>query len=203
VTRMAPSNGKQRQLRPAKFAAAAEEGVLAGSARGLAADERVVASTRKHGKELTGPVLVLLVTCWVAGFLLAAALSKLGALGGQILLVVAALVVLWFVLRPFLSWLSTTYTVTNRRILLRSGVLRRHGRDVWLQAVSDVWYERSLLDRLVGSGTLVVADASGFRRAVLHDVPAVRSLQMIIADLVRADMERRPPVVAPGAPVRR
>jgi uncharacterized membrane protein YdbT with pleckstrin-like domain len=172
---------------------------MAVSASSLAAGERVVASTRAHTKTLAGPVVVLLVTCWVSGFLLAAALAQVGKWAGEALLSLAAMSVCWFVVRPFLRWLSTTYTVTNRRLLLRSGVLRRTGRDVWLQAITDVWYERSLLDRLVRSGTVVVADASGFRRAVLFDVPDVRSMQGIIADLIRSDVDHRDSSAEAGA----
>ncbi len=164
---------------------------MAISARTLAADEHVVASIRMHAKALIGPTVVLLATCWIAGFLLAAAVSKGGRPAAEVLIALALLVVGWFAVRPFLRWLSTTYTITNRRVLLRSGVLRRAGRDVWLQAVADVWYERNIPDRLLGSGTLVVADASGFRRAVLRDVPGVRALQRILADLIRDDIAPR------------
>jgi uncharacterized membrane protein YdbT with pleckstrin-like domain len=165
---------------------------MAVSAKSLAPDERLVTSTRTHIKSIAGPAIGLLVLAWATGFLLAAALAQGGRVAGQALVVLALLIAGWFVLRPYLRWLSTTYTVTNRRIMLRSGVLRRSGRDVWLPAVTDVWYERSLLDRLLGSGTLVVADGSGFRRAVLTDVPNVRSLQATIAGLMRSDLEMRP-----------
>ena len=39
--------------------------------------------------------------------------------------VIALLLVLWFVVRPFLEWLVTTYTFTNRRLITRTGILTR------------------------------------------------------------------------------
>ncbi len=74
---------------------------------------------------------------------------------------VALLVLLRLVLVPFLRWWTTTYTFTDaRRLITRSGILSRRGHDVPLNRISDISYDKSLLDRLLGCGTLVVSDAS-------------------------------------------
>lgn len=157
------------------------------AARSLGPEEHVVAYTRSHWKALVVPVIVLIVTCAVAGFLLAAALTKVGPLLGWVVLAVAVLVIGRFTVRPFLRWLATSYTVTNRRIILRSGVLHRSACDVPLQGIADVRSERGLLDRLLGCGTLIVSDAGEFGRSILHDVPRIQYLQLTIADLIYAD----------------
>ncbi len=162
------------------------------SARRLAADEHVVASTRTHPKALVLPALVLILTCAVTGFLLAAALSKVGPLLGWVVVAIAAVVVSRYSVGPFLRWLSASYTVTTRRLILNSGVLRRSRRDVPLQMVINVEVERGLLDRLLGSGTLVVSDAGDVGRAVLCDVPRVSDLQRTIDDLLY-DRSSSPP----------
>jgi membrane protein YdbS with pleckstrin-like domain len=172
----------QRQSRPG--------GLMGISTRRLGPDEHVVAYTRSHWKALVVPVLVLITTCAVTGFLLAAALTKVGRPLAWIVLAAAVLVIGRFVVRPFLRWLSASYTVTNRRILLRSGVVRRSARDVPLQSIADVRSERGLLDRLLGCGTLIVSDASEFGRSVLSDVPRIQALQLTIADLIYANRSR-------------
>ncbi len=92
--------------------------------------------------------------------------------------------IVWFTVRPFLRWLTASYTVTNRRLINRSGILTRTGRDIPLHRINDVKYERDLLDRLLGCGTLVISDASEEGRSVLPDVPRVERLQLVITDLL-------------------
>lgn len=161
------------------------------SARRLGPDEHVVAYTRGHWKALGVPVLILIVTCALTGFLLAAALAKAGPPLAWVVLAAAVLVIGRFTVRPFLRWLAVSYTVTNRRVILRSGVVRRSRRDVPIQGIGDVRTERGFLDRLLGCGTLIVTDAGEFGQSVLPDVPRVKALQLTIADLIY--VERRHP----------
>ena len=147
--------------------------------------EYVIVSTRTHWKALVLPVIVLLLTCAAAGFLLAA-LSSTSSQDVLIwaVLAIAAAVVVWLTLRPFLVWLSASYTVTNRRLITRSGIFTRSGRDIPLYRINDVSYERDLLDRVLGCGTLVIAVASEEGRSVLPDVPRVEGLQLTITELL-------------------
>jgi uncharacterized membrane protein YdbT with pleckstrin-like domain len=152
------------------------------SARRLSEGEVVVAYTRTHGKALVVPAVILIATCAVTGFLLAWAVNRVGSWLAWLVLAAAMLVICAFSVQPFLRWLSTTYTVTNRRILVRSGIVRRVGSEVPLLGVTDVSFTRGFVDRLLGCGTLIVSDASEFGRTVLADVPRVRTLQLAIAD---------------------
>lgn len=151
----------------------------------LSPGEHVIATTRTHWKALIVPVLVLVATCAVAGFLLAVLPDGSAHTVLVILvLVAAAVVVVWFTVRPFLVWITASYTVTNRRLINRSGVFVRKGRDIPLHRINDVSYERGVLDRLLGCGTLVISDASEQGRSVLPDVPRVEKLQLLITDLL-------------------
>jgi len=149
--------------------------------------EHVIASTRTHWKALVFPVLALLVTCAVAGFLTAVVPSTSSDAGVWVVLVLALLVIVYATVRPFLVWLTASYTVTNRRLINRSGVFTRRGRDIVLQRINDVNYERSVLDRVLGCGTLIISDASEEGRSVLPDVPHVEKLQLVITDLLFGD----------------
>jgi uncharacterized membrane protein YdbT with pleckstrin-like domain len=155
------------------------------SAKLLSPGEHVIASTRTHWKALVLPVIILVVTCAAAGFLIAVLPS--GSAHNVLLiivLVVAAAIVVWFTIRPFLVWLTASYTVTDRRLINRSGVFVRKGRDIPLHRINDVSYERGVLDRLLGCGTLVISDASEQGMSVLPDVPHVERLQLLITDLL-------------------
>jgi membrane protein YdbS with pleckstrin-like domain len=148
--------------------------------------EKVIFSTRTHVKALVVPALVLLVVAGVAGWL-AAQVDSDGKHAKAFYLavaIVALLVVLWFCVRPFLTWLTATYTVTDRRLTTHQGVISRSGHDIPLSRISDVSYEKGILDRLLGCGTLVVSDASEKGRVSLPDVPGVEEKQLMLSDLL-------------------
>ena len=150
--------------------------------------EYVVVTTRAHGKALTGPVVVLLLTTFLATFAAGRAGRELAgparAAAVAAVALVAAVVVLRRVFVPFLRWLTTTHTVTDRRYVTRSGVLAREGRTVPLDRVTGIDVERSVLDRLFGCGTLVVSDGTEEGRFELRAVPRVEEVQRCVADEV-------------------
>jgi len=158
---------------------------MAVSRKLLTEGERVVISVRAHVKTLLVPALVLVLTCAVAGFLAAAAPPGDARGPTQVaIIVVAALVILVLSVLPFVRWLSSTYTVTNRRLIAQSGVLTRTGRVIPLQRINDVSFEKNLSDRLLGCGTLVVHDASEQGGLTLPDVPRVEEVHRTITDLL-------------------
>jgi uncharacterized membrane protein YdbT with pleckstrin-like domain len=120
------------------------------------------------------------VTAGVAGYALAQIDNDVVR---YIIGAVALLIVLRWTVWPFLRWMTSTYTVTNRRLTTHTGVITRSGHDIQLTRISDVSYEKQLLDRILGCGTLVISDASelGIR---LPDVPRVEERQKVIADLL-------------------
>jgi len=148
--------------------------------RHLNSGESVVFTTRTHPKALAVPVLIAVIVLVVA---IAISLFVHGY-GLLAVWVIAALAILWFTGRAVLSWLAATYTLTDRRILTRTGILTRRGHDIPLNRISDVSYEKGLFDRILGCGTLVISDASQQGRVALPDVPQVEKRQLQISDLL-------------------
>lgn len=156
-------------------------------------DEHVVVSTRTHAKALLRPLLVLILLAAVAGVVVSYAPSagRAQPLLDAVVWGIAALLALRWVVPPVLRWVTTTYTVTNRRLITRSGVFTRRGHDIPLIRISDVSYEHGLVDRLLGCGTLVVSDASEQGRVRLHDIPHVEHVHLQISDLLFSDADTR------------
>ncbi len=92
------------------------------------------------------------------------------------------LVALWWVVKPFVLWLTTTYTFTNRRFINRSGFIAKQGRTIPLNRISGVDFEIGVIDRVFGCGTLVVSDASENGTVLLHDIPQVERVQMQVSE---------------------
>ncbi len=150
-------------------------------ARLLSEGENVVLDMHPHWKRLVLPVLSLVVVLALAGYLLA--IVDDGRL--QVVLAVAAIVLLVeFTVVPFLRWRTTLFVVTNRRVVVRTGVLARQGRDVPLSRINDITFSHSLFERLLGCGTLVVESAGERGQVVLTEVPQVEQVQRTLYDLV-------------------
>lgn len=147
---------------------------MAISSRLLNPGENVVVSTRTHPKVLLLPLLGLVVCLAVAVFVQVATGSRILHLVVWVLALIGAI---WVFVRPLLGWLGATYTVTNRRLITRSGVVTRRGHDIPLTRISDVAYEFGLVDRMLGCGTLRISDASTDGEVTLRDIPHVEEVQ--------------------------
>ena len=53
-----------------------------------------------------------------------------------------------------LPWTFTTYTVTDEIITINTGLLRKEENDCYLYKVIDVRLENTLLERILGLGTI-------------------------------------------------
>jgi uncharacterized membrane protein YdbT with pleckstrin-like domain len=91
---------------------------------------------------------------------------------------------------PLLVWRGTHYVFTDERILLQDGVIARERRDLPLNRVNDHVTSQSLLDRMLGSGTLRI-DSIGDQSAVLVAVPRAQQVQTLLYQLIETDRELR------------
>ena len=158
----------------------------------LADDEEVVLNLRPHWKVLVVPVLTLLVICALLGFGLAVMPEgDYRDLGRIAVVVVAALLLLWRVVLPFLRWRTTRFIITTHRVLIRSGILARQGRDIPLTRINDVHFDHSVVDRVLRCGSLVIESAGERGQVTLADVPRVEEVQRTLYRLVESDDARR------------
>ncbi len=149
--------------------------------------ENVVVSTRTHPKALLAPLLALIVLLAIAAFVQRVGSGDAADIMHLVVWVLAALAVLWFVVRPLVAWATTTYTFTNRRFMKRSGLIAKEGRTIPLNRISGVDFEIGVIDRIFGCGTLVVTDASEHGHVLLHDIPRVEEVQKTVS----AELDRQ------------
>jgi uncharacterized membrane protein YdbT with pleckstrin-like domain len=143
--------------------------------------ESIVVDTRTHPKALLLPILALVVLLAIG---VAVQKSVDQSVATKVVWAVVAAGVLWFFVRPLLIWLTASYTITTRRLITRHGVITRRGHDIPLTRISDVAYEKDLIDRLLGCGTLVISDASTHGQVALPDIPRVEDAQRKLNDLL-------------------
>lgn len=156
----------------------------------LTDDEEVVLHLHPHWLAAVRPILVLAVAL---GAVLTAWIMLPTNDGGRIGVAVVGGIGLFFAVTrggwPLVVWRCTHYVVTDERILLQDGVIARERRDLPLARVNDHVMTQSLLDRILGSGTLTV-DSIGDRAAVLASVPHAQQVQTTLYELIEADRDR-------------
>jgi uncharacterized membrane protein YdbT with pleckstrin-like domain len=147
-----------------------------------ATPESVVARLRPHGRALFWPTVALLLIVAAATYFsgrLPEAWENLALLGAAALLAL----LLWLV--PLLAWLGRNYTITTRRIILRSGFFVRTRQELLHSRGHDVTVRKTGLQTIFGSGDVQIN--SGLEHPViLRDVPTPDLVQAALHDLMEA-----------------
>jgi uncharacterized membrane protein YdbT with pleckstrin-like domain len=63
--------------------------------------------------------------------------------------------VLWLVTR-LAKWATTNFVVTSDRLIYRSGVLAKKGKEIPLERLNDISFNQSVFERLLGAGDLLI-----------------------------------------------
>ncbi len=146
----------------------------------LSPSEHVVIHKHPHWKMLLLPVLVFLVVVGLGAFLAALVSDLSWAFVARVAIVVVALVLVWWLtLIPVIRWRTTHFIVTSDRVMYREGVLKRTGLDIPLTRINSVRFEHSLLDRVLGCGTLIIESASD-EPLEFDDIPGVEKVHSML-----------------------
>jgi uncharacterized membrane protein YdbT with pleckstrin-like domain len=157
----------------------------------LAEDEDVLLDMHPHWKALVFPVLFVPIIIGVATFIwFSLPDHSWSTIVRWVDVVLAVLVLLRLSLWPYLVWLTTHYVLTNRRVIIRRGVLSRSGRDIPLTRVNDVSFQHSVIERALRCGTLTIESAGEHGQVVLPDMPRVEWVQREVYRAVEAEPRR-------------
>jgi membrane protein YdbS with pleckstrin-like domain len=136
---------------------------------GYQLDEAPILSCRRHRVVIAGRVLAFLplAAALLALFLVASLLtSRLRLLSLAIFLTL----VLWGGLAG-LSWSAKSLTLTNQRIILAGGMLRRYRKSIPLERIESLSTRQSIAGRLLGYATVEIAVGGQPRPDSFHHLP--------------------------------
>jgi uncharacterized membrane protein YdbT with pleckstrin-like domain len=146
----------------------------------LVNDEQVIAHKHPHWKMLMLPVLALLVIVGLGSYLAAlVAGSSWQSYGWIGLAVLGGIALCWLTVVPLLRWRTTHFVLTTRRVLVREGILSRSGIDIPINRINSVQFTQSLIDRMLGSGMLIIESASD-EPLELDDIPQVERIHSLL-----------------------
>jgi len=132
--------------------------------------ESLVLKAHQHWIVMVKPLLLpvaLVVLAVVADFLpsVPADYKTIGTLA------LIALLGLWLIV-VWIRWSSRSFTVTDRRVILDTGVFSRNSKVIALDRVQDIATNQSLLGRMLGYGQVEIDSAGAAGREVLSAVPS-------------------------------
>ena len=144
--------------------------------------EELVLDLRPHWVALVGPILVTLLV--IAGWVFALVYAPDDGSGRTAVLwgafAIGALVLLWYPLRAFVAWATSNFAVTTDRIIHREGFIAKRTMEIPLEAINDIRFQQSVVERIVGAGDIIVQSASEFGRNVFANIPDPEGVQRTI-----------------------
>lgn len=159
----------------------------------LAPEETIKFETRPHWRALFVPAFTLIITLVIAAVVLswiASSLPNMEWLRWVIIGASVLILILWAVV-PFLRWVTTQYVFTDRRIIVRSGIITRQGKDMPLAKVNNVSFSVPAMGRILNYGALVIQSAGENDGLTIQDVPDVEDIQRNVYEYIEADEKRR------------
>jgi uncharacterized membrane protein YdbT with pleckstrin-like domain len=144
----------------------------------LADNEKLVFDLRPHWIELLYPIFWTAVIAVVA--YLAQRLAGHHSTAKMVLFLIALGLWIWLAVVPFLRWLFTNFVLTTDRLITRTGVLAKHSKEIPLERINDVTFNQSVLQRMVGAGTLVIESAGERGQETISHVRNPEQVQLAI-----------------------
>ncbi|MCH9641530.1 MAG: PH domain-containing protein [Actinomycetia bacterium] len=150
----------------------------------LAKDEHVVLHRHPHWGRLTVPALILIVATAAAAFIAGYVdtMDWESEAKNIVFLVIAAIwliLIIWLTVWPFLNWWTTHFVITDRRVMFRHGLLTRSGIDIPLARINSVEFQHGLVDRVLGTGTLIIESAAQ-DPIEFNDIPRVERVHSLL-----------------------
>lgn len=152
--------------------------------------EQVVYDMRPHWRILFFPAVVLVLLVFGTVLVLSWVPADWGWARWVVLGAAAFVLVAWVVV-PVVRWATSQYVITNRRVIVRSGVVARQGRDMPLVRINDVHFKYGVIDRILGCGDLIVESAGETGQLRIAAVPDVELIQREVFRLHEEDDRRR------------
>lgn len=148
--------------------------------------EDIILDLRPHWWFLSGPIAAVVLTVALTIFVVAIGAASAVPIAALVL-VLGALV--WLLVR-FARWTTTNFVVTTDRLIFRTGVLSKHGREIPLERVNDITFHASLFERMIGAGDLVIESAGERGQQMFTDIPHPMRVQNEVYRQIEAAQQR-------------
>ena len=137
----------------------------------LSPNEQIITEFKPHWSRVLREGLL--------GILLLVLIVLLGFEPGWLVLVLAV-VFLVLVARGLTSWWTSLHVITTERVIYRAGLISKQGKEIPLEVINDVAFKQSILERLFGTGDVVIESAGTHGQSQYRDIPDPEEIQKTI-----------------------
>ena len=170
----------------------------------LMSHEKVLFTARIHPAVFLPSIVsfIFTIALFIYGFSQATVISKTGApppqnnqavtIAGMLLLCFSGFLFLYSILlglQALIIMFTTEFGVTNRRVIAKTGFIRRHTLEMLLPKIESVAVNQNILGRLLDYGTVTVTGTGGTKesfRAIAEPIPVRKKINQIIEGSMQA-----------------
>ena len=98
--------------------------------------------------------------------------------------------------------LTTEFAITNRRIVAKTGFIRRHTLEMLLPKVESVAVSQDILGRLLNFGTVTVTGTGGTKesfKAIVNPIDVRKKINQIIEHYMQASAQQQRGILQPNS----
>ncbi len=110
-------------------------------------------------------------------------------------LIIILLLLMW-ILWNILSWRSENYKLTNQRVMVKTGVIRKNRVYMHYNKIQDIIISQSIMERISNSGDIEIFGGHDRTSLILEDIPNPGEVENMINRMIEGDdqeFESNPP----------
>ena len=150
--------------------------------KNLMPGEQIEYRANLHWLVFVLPTLLFIAAIWLF-FSLGGNIAKFLAL----ILIVGVLVT---GLHAVIERMTSEFAVTNKRVLIKTGLIRRHSLETLLTKIESIGVAQSILGRILGFGTIVISGTGGSKEP-FHKIADPMQFRRRVQEQIAAMEERR------------
>lgn len=104
----------------------------------------------------------------------------------DVLLIIILFMFLWIVWN-ILSWRSKKYTLTNQRVMIKTGIIRKKSVYMHYDKIQDIIVSQSILERISYSGDIEIFGGHDETSLILEDIPNPGEVENMINRMIEGD----------------
>ncbi len=101
-------------------------------------------------------------------------------------LIIILLLLMW-ILWNILTWRSENYRLTNQRVMVKSGVIRKNSVYMHYNKIQDIIITQSIVERITNSGDIEIFGGHDRTSLILQDIPNPGEVENMINRMIEGD----------------
>ena len=149
--------------------------------KNLMPGEQIVHRANLHWLVFVLPILLFIAAIW------------LFSVGGNIANLLALILIVGVLVTGLIAVIerrTSEFAVTNKRVLIKTGLIRRHSLETLLSKIESIGVAQSILGRILGFGTIVISGTGGSKES-FHKIADPMMFRRRVQEQIAAMEERR------------